>query len=75
MKKTTKLNIWEVWNEYIAEAVYVDHKPTKEEIEEIIKKEEWPTPESSGYIHCFKQPIYQTSTTLKKGKKVIGAQG
>ena len=41
MKLTTEHCIYEVWSEYHAESVYVDHKPTKEEVEELRKKN-WP---------------------------------
>jgi hypothetical protein len=41
VKKTTKHNIWEVWCEYAAESVYVAHKPTQAEVEQI-HKENWP---------------------------------
>lgn len=39
IKRLTKHTIYEVWNEYVAESVFVDHKPTKEEIKEIFHKE------------------------------------
>ena len=57
MKKSTKLGIWEVWNEGVAESVYVAHKPTDDDIREIIKKEKWPTP-CDHYIHVSKLKIY-----------------
>lgn len=41
MKKNTKIELWEVWNEYVAESVFVDHKPTEEELKEIIENEQW----------------------------------
>lgn len=66
MKKTTKLDIWEVWNEYIAESVFVDHKPTKEEILEISKLEGWNVDSwvdkdhfIETYIHVEPLKIYQ----------------
>ena len=40
IKHLTKHTIYEVWNEYAAESVYCDHKPTKEEIKEICL-EQW----------------------------------
>jgi formylmethanofuran dehydrogenase subunit E len=43
MKKTFESNIWEVWNEYAADNVFVDHKPTQSELREIVKKEMWHT--------------------------------
>ena len=67
MKKTNKLGIWEVWNEYIAESVFVDHKPTKEEILEIFRLEEWGVDSwvdkdwfIETYIHVEPLPVYQT---------------
>jgi len=41
MKKTTKHNIYEVWCDYTASSVFLDHKPTKKEVEEIRRKQ-WP---------------------------------
>jgi len=35
MKRITNHTIYEIWNEYTAESVFVDHKPSKEEVEEI----------------------------------------
>ena len=63
MKKTKKLGIWEVWNEYVAESVYIDHKPTEADIIEILEFEEWPGESELGkdwkkYIHVYKQSIY-----------------
>ena len=37
IKLSTSHDIWEVWCEHTAESVYVDHKPNKEELEEIRK--------------------------------------
>ena len=41
IKLSNKHTVYEVWNELLGESVYVDHKPTKEELKEI-RKEEWP---------------------------------
>jgi hypothetical protein len=41
MKKLTNHNIYEVWCEYTAESAYVDHKPSKEDLEEIKRKMGW----------------------------------
>ena len=69
MKKTNKLGIWEVWNEYIAESVFVDHKPTKEEILEIFKLERWDRSWGEDankdafiekYVHVEQLKVYQT---------------
>ena len=45
MKVSKKHNIWEIWNEWTAESVYCDFKPTKEEIAEIASKVGWWQPE------------------------------
>lgn len=66
MKKDTKLGIWEVWNEYAAESVYVDHNPTWKDIEEIIKKEKWPGPESFTHIYINKLKVYSGFSEPKK---------
>jgi hypothetical protein len=41
MKKCKNHTIYEVWCEHAAESVFVDHKPTKEEVEELRIKN-WP---------------------------------
>ena len=41
LKLSKNHTIYEVWCAWAAETVYVDHKPTKEEIEELRKKN-WP---------------------------------
>lgn len=41
LKKTKNHNVYEVWCEYTCESVLVDHKPSNEEIKEIIYKEAW----------------------------------
>jgi len=41
VKRLTKHTIYEVWNEYVAESVFVDHKPSHEEVIDIVKKEKW----------------------------------
>ncbi len=41
LKLSRKHNIYEVWNEWAAESVFVDHKPSKEEIKELVKKNDW----------------------------------
>lgn len=41
LKQIRKHDIWEVWCEHTCESVYIDHKPIKDELEEIRKKN-WP---------------------------------
>jgi hypothetical protein len=41
LKQTKKHTVYEVWNEYVAESVFIDHKPTKTEVKELIEKNEW----------------------------------
>jgi len=41
IKRLTEHTIYEVWNEYVAESCFVDHKPTKQELIEICEKEKW----------------------------------
>ena len=41
VKRLTKHTIYEVWNEYVAESVFVDHKPSYEEVKDIVQKEKW----------------------------------
>ena len=41
LKRTTKHEFYEVWSEDAAESVFVDHKPTHEEVT-CLWKENWP---------------------------------
>lgn len=41
MKRLTNHNIYEVWNEWAARSVFVDHKPTMDELMYIVDKECW----------------------------------
>lgn len=38
LKLSNNHDIWEVWCEYAAESVFIDHKPNKEELEDIQQK-------------------------------------
>ena len=69
MKKSNKLGIWKVWNEYITEreSVFIDHKPTKEEILEIFRLEGWGVASwvdkdwfVETYIHIEPLKVYQS---------------
>jgi predicted RNA-binding Zn-ribbon protein involved in translation (DUF1610 family) len=42
LKLTTNHDNYEVWCEHTAESVFVDHRPTPQELVEIHKKEQWP---------------------------------
>jgi tRNA(Ile2) C34 agmatinyltransferase TiaS len=61
LKLKTDHDIWEVWCEHTGETVYVDHRPTVEEIEEIRQKN-WPGNDRWGMpfdIRIFKlKPFY-----------------
>jgi hypothetical protein len=43
MKISKNHTVYEIWNEYCAESVFVDfgRKPTKSEIREICKEQQW----------------------------------
>ena len=41
LKLTKNHTIYEVWNEWAGESVYVDHKPTAEELKELVKMNDW----------------------------------
>ena len=41
LKLSRNHRIYEVWNEWAAESVFVDHKPSKAEIRELVEKNEW----------------------------------
>lgn len=86
LKRTTKHTIYEVWSEWAAESVYVDHKPTKEEVDQIWK-DNWPkTPDRPKVFkekHVYtradavtwgKNPKTGKAQILKNGK-VIAEQG
>jgi len=59
MKKTTKHTFYEIWNEYNGQVVYIDHKPTKEELLEICNKEKYFNDDLFDDINLFiKKHIY-----------------
>jgi sporulation-control protein spo0M len=41
MKQSKNHNIYEVWNEWASESIFVDHKPTQKELQELIEIEGW----------------------------------
>jgi hypothetical protein len=43
LKLSRNHDIYEVWNEWVSESVFVDHKPTKADILELIDKNQWKT--------------------------------
>ena len=75
LKKTAKHTIYEVWNEWNATSVFVDHKPSKAEIKELVEKNEWNRVTHTGlsitlfikkYIHVERlRPFYVTDTNKK----------
>jgi hypothetical protein len=70
MKILKNHNIYEVWNESMAESVLVDHKPTKQELLEICKKEGWQGTDEDEkllkWIRCEKfDKIYTKNPTPK----------
>lgn len=85
LKQTKNHTLYEVWSEDAAESVYVDHKPTTEEIEQLWK-ENWPN--TSHMPQVFKEAHVYTDSGVTfgknhktgkvqviKGNKVIGEQG
>jgi len=77
MKLTKKLRnkdhtVYEVWNEWAAENVFIDHKPSKAEIKELIEDNQWNIVGHTGlsvslfitkYIRVERlQPFYTKST-------------
>ena len=65
MKKSTKLNIWEVWNDYAAGSgsVLINKKPSESDIVFIVEQENWLGPSEGddnwrSYIHFNRQKIY-----------------
>jgi len=68
LKLYTDHDIWEVWCEHTAESVYVDHRPSAEEIEEIRKKN-WPGEDQWGnvfYIEIFRlRPFYTKASPVQ----------
>ena len=49
LKLSKKHEVYEVWNEWAAESVFVDHKPNPEEIKELVKKNDWYTVTADCY--------------------------
>jgi len=51
LKLSKNHKIYEVWNEWAAESVFVDHKPSIVEVEELTKLNEW-YPSNTKYMTC-----------------------
>ncbi len=72
LKRTNKHTIYEVWCEWAADSVFVDHKPSKAEMEELRKKN-WPGTDQWGIIHKLKvfklANLYTTAPTIVKRTK------
>jgi hypothetical protein len=68
IKKTKKHTIYEVWNEYLATSVFIDHKPTKNEFMKICYEEKWidrnhiPPSDMLRNIHTYKLDRLYTRT-------------
>lgn len=41
LKQTRNHTLYEVYNEWAVESVFVDHKPSRAEVKELIEKNEW----------------------------------
>jgi|FAXJ01.1.fsa_nt_gi hypothetical protein len=69
LKRTQKHTLYEVWSEWAAESVFVDRKPTKEEVNDLWK-ENWPdtpkAPEVFKLEHVYVQDPRQYR--LERGK-------
>lgn len=71
LKLSRNHQVYEVWNEWAAESVFVDHKPSKAEIKELVEKNQWNKVGHTGlsitlfiakYIHVERlQRFYVTS--------------
>lgn len=53
MKKLKKHTLYEVYNEWKADSVLIDHKPTEEDIQDLIKSQGW-SYEQRSYISVGK---------------------
>ena len=67
LKQTKEHTLYEVWSEWAAESVFVDHKPTEEEIV-ALWEENWPTtpkaPEVFKLEHVYIQDPRQNKTPI-----------
>ncbi len=73
LKRTKKHTLYEVWSEDAAESVYVDRKPTREEVD-ALWKENWPNthirPQVFKEAHVYTQdprPSFINEGLQKKG--------
>jgi len=57
LKLSKNHNIYEIWCEYAAESVYVDHIPSAEELKEICKKN-WPDVHHNDVVVERLKPFY-----------------
>ncbi len=76
LKLLRKHEIYEVWNDWSAESIFIDHKPTQAELMELVKKKRWynellnvekrPT-FIKNYIHVLRlRPLYTTAPVVVK---------
>ena len=56
LKRTTKHEFYEVWSEDAAESVFVDRKPTRDEVNDLWKKN-WPNTHQRPKLFKLK-PFY-----------------
>lgn len=69
LTRTTDHDFYEVWNEWIADSVFVDHRPTKAELNEIHKTEKWSSA-SFGKLQVFKvKRVYTNRIYTKPASK------
>jgi hypothetical protein len=77
LKLFTDHDIWEVWCEHTAESVYIDHRPTVEEIEEI-RQNNWPGKDKWGFpfdIQIFKlKPFFTKDSSLQPESPTLRCQ-
>lgn len=84
LKLSKKHEIYEVWNEFAAESVFVDHKPTLDELKELVKKNDWIIVGHTGlcitlfiakYIHVERlQHFYTAAPARAKKSKPVSCQ-
>jgi hypothetical protein len=68
LKLTTKHTIYEVWCEWTSESVFIDHKPTTNELE-YIRITNWSGVDAFGNVFklkVFKLPHFYTNTDKSK---------
>ena len=70
IKRAKNHTFYEVWNEWAAESVFFDHKPTKKELVELLEHEQWDDQWLVRYSTKGKDAFMKEMLHVEKFKKL-----